>query len=183
MLYAEQKKHSIMMLEKKYHNFCNLSIDSVIMVENAKMIYEVPLKLNFQGLLKQLYNHFSINRIPKLNPKPWNFFINKFKNLKNEVEVTIVGKYTNLSESYKSLNEALFHSGINKNVKVKIKWLDSRVLKDYKSAKRILLNTNGILIPGGFGKDGSLGKENAIKVARKTKSRSLEFVLVCNYVY
>ena len=154
---------------RKISQFCNLSIDSVIMVENAKMIYEVPLKLYQQGILKQLYNHFRISKMRRVNLKPWRSFIKKFINLKDEVEVTIVGKYTNLSESYKSLNEALFHSGIKNNVKVKIRWIDSRVLKNFSKSKKILSSTHGILVPGGFGKDGSQGKENAIKVAKTMK--------------
>ena len=108
------------------------------MVENTDMIYKVPLKLNSQGLLKQLYNHFGTKKIPLLNQNPWKLFINKYNNLSNEVEVTIVGKYTNLTESYKSLNEALFHSGIKNNVKVKIKWVDSRLFIDFKRCKNYL---------------------------------------------
>ena len=161
---------------KKISQFCNLSFDSVIMVENANIIYEVPAKLNSHGILKQLYNHFGVKKIPRLNQKPWKSFINKFTNLKEEVDVTIVGKYTNLTESYKSLNEALFHSGIKNNLKVNIKWLDSRLFEDYNKSKKILSNTNGILIPGGFGKDGSIGKENAIRVARKMK---IPFLGIC----
>jgi CTP synthase len=161
---------------KKISQFCNLSFESVIIVENANIIYEVPVKLNSQGILKQLYNHFDIKKIPKLNQKPWKSFVNKFSNLKNEVDVTIVGKYTNLSESYKSLNEALFHSGIKNNVKVNVKWLYSRLFDNYNKSKKILSNTNGILVPGGFGEDGSIGKENAIKVARKMK---IPFLGIC----
>ena len=117
-----------------------------------------------------------LKKSPKLNQKPWKSFINKFTNLKKDVDVTIVGKYTNLSESYKSLNEALFHSGIKNNIKVNVKWLDSRLFEDYNKSKKILSNTNGILIPGGFGKDGSIGKENAIRVARKMK---IPFLGIC----
>ena len=152
---------------RKISQFCNLSSESVIMVENTDMIYKVPLKLNSQGLLKQLYNHFGTKKIPLLNQNPWKLFINKYNNLSNEVEVTIVGKYTNLTESYKSLNEALFHSGIKNNVKVKIKWVDSRLFIDFKRCKNYLSSTHGILVPGGFGEDGSKGKENAIKFAKK----------------
>ena len=161
---------------KKISQFCNLSFDSVIIVENANIIYEVPVKLHSQGILTQLYNHYDVKKIPKLNQKPWKSFINKFTNLKKDVDVTIVGKYTNLSESYKSLNEALFHSGIKNNIKVNVKWLDSRIFEDYNKSKKILSNTNGILVPGGFGKDGSIGKENAIRVARKMK---IPFLGIC----
>ena len=78
----------------------------------------------------------------------------KFENLKDEVSVAIVGKYTNLSESYKSLNEALFHSGIFNNSTVNISWIDSRKLKNNKITEKVLKLFDGILVPGGFGKDG-----------------------------
>ncbi len=156
--------------KKKIALFCNLSFDSVIMVENAKTIYEIPLKLNKEGLVNQVFSHFSIKNKRTLDLNLWKNFISKFSNLKKEVNVAIVGKYTNLSESYKSLNEALFHSGIYNNTKVKISWIDSRTLvDDYKSLK-ILEKYDGILVPGGFGKDGSEGKINSIKFAKNSKT-------------
>ena len=160
----------------KISQFCNLSIDSVIMVENAKMIYEVPLKLFKQGLLTQLYEHFKLKLKPKPKLKPWLNFVSKFNNIKDEIEVTVIGKYTNLSESYKSLNEALFHSGIQNNVKVKVNWQDSRLFNDMSKCKSLLKNSLGILVPGGFGKDGIKGKENAIHIA---KSLNIPFLGIC----
>ncbi len=156
--------------KKKIALFCNLSFDSVIMVENAKTIYEIPLKLNKEGLVNQVFSHFSITNKRTLDLDLWKNFISKFSNLKKEVNVAIVGKYTNLSESYKSLNEALFHSGIYNNTKVKISWIDSRTLIDDNKSLKILEKYDGILVPGGFGKDGSEGKINSIKFAKNSKT-------------
>merc|ERR1711991_713491 len=123
---------------QKISLFCNLSMSSVIMVENAKTIYEVPLKLYNEGAIRQIYNHFGINNKKKIKLDLWKKFLEKLKNLKYEVNVAVVGKYTNLSESYKSLNEALFHSGIYNNSIVNISWIDSRKLKNKKITEKIL---------------------------------------------
>ncbi len=162
--------------KSKISLFCNISMDSVILVENATTIYEVPLKLNYEGLLKQLFDHFNINFKEDIDLKLWEDFLKKFYKLKNKVSVAIVGKYTNLSESYKSLNEALFHSGIFNNTKVEIQWLDSKKLDDINKCERILKNCDGILVPGGFGKDGTLGKINAIKISKKL---NIPFLGIC----
>ena len=138
-------------IQKKISLFCNLSLDSVLMLENAQTIYEVPLKLYNEGLLRKLKLYFSLKN-KKINLDFWNKFYQKFVLLKKEVNVAIVGKYTNLSESYKSLNEALFHSGILNNTRVKISWIDSRKIKDFNKTQKTLKNFQGILVPGGFGK-------------------------------
>ena len=170
--------------EKKFNNesrqkislFCNISLDSVIMIENAKTIYEVPLKLYKEGTLKQIYSHFNIQKKNKIKLGLWEKFLKKFNTLKQNVNVAIVGKYTNLSESYKSLNEALFHSGIYNNSTVNISWIDSRKLKTKKNTEKILKLFDGILVPGGFGKDGAEGKINAIKFAKLYK---IPFLGIC----
>ena len=170
--------------EKKFNNesrqkislFCNISLDSVIMIENAKTIYEVPLKLYKEGTLKQIYSHFNIQKKNKIKLGLWEKFLKKFNTLKQNVDVAIVGKYTNLSESYKSLNEALFHSGIYNNSTVNISWIDSRKLKTKKNTEKILELFDGILVPGGFGKDGAEGKINAIKFAKLYK---IPFLGIC----
>ena len=161
--------------KKKISLFCNLSLDSVLMLENAQTIYEVPLKLHNEGLLRKLNSHFAL-KIKKTNLDFWNKFYKKFVRLEKEINVAIVGKYTNLSESYKSLNEALFHSGIFNNTRVKISWIDSRKIKDFNKTQKTLKNFQGILVPGGFGKEGSLGKINAIKFA---KTFNIPFLGIC----
>ena len=114
------------------------------MLENAKTIYEVPLKLHNEGLLRKLNSHFSLKN-KKVNLDFWNNFHKKFIRLEKEINVAIVGKYINLSESYKSLNEALFHSGIFNNTKVNISWIDSRKIQDFNKTQKILKNFQGIL--------------------------------------
>ena len=161
--------------KKKISLFCNLSLDSVLMLENAQTIYEVPLKLHNEGLLRKLNSHFAL-KIKKTNLDFWNKFYQKFVCLEKEINVAIVGKYTNLSESYKSLNEALFHSGIFNNTRVKISWIDSRKIKDFNKTQKTLKNFQGILVPGGFGKEGSSGKINAIKFA---KTFNIPFLGIC----
>ena len=161
--------------KKKISLFCNLSLDSVLMLENAKTIYEVPLKLHNEGLLRKLNSHFSLKN-KKVNLDFWNDFHKKFIRLEKEINVAIVGKYINLSESYKSLNEALFHSGIFNNTKVNISWIDSRKIQDFNKTQKILKNFQGILVPGGFGKEGSSGKINAIKFA---KTSNVPFLGIC----
>ena len=155
--------------KEKISLFCNTSLDSVILVENAKTIYEIPLKLYKQGILKQVFNHLKVNPYRNINLKLWENFLNKFHKLENHVSVAIVGKYTNLSESYKSLNEALFHSGIFNNTRVEIKWIDSKKIEKISKCEQVLNECDGILVPGGFGKDGTLGKINAIKISKKLK--------------
>ena len=162
--------------KEKISLFCNTSLDSVILVENAKTIYEVPLKLYKQGILKQVFTHLNMNQNRNVNLKLWEDFLDKFNKLKNFVSVAIVGKYTNLSESYKSLNEALFHSGIFNNTRVEIKWVDSKKIENISKCEQILKKCDGILVPGGFGKDGTVGKINAIKISKKLK---IPFLGIC----
>ena len=162
--------------KEKISLFCNTSLDSVILVENAKTIYEIPLKLYKQGILKQVFTHLNMNQNRNVNLKLWEDFLDKFNKLKNFVSVAIVGKYTNLSESYKSLNEALFHSGIFNNTRVEIKWGDSKKIENISKCEETLKNCDGILVPGGFGKDGTAGKINAIKISKKLK---IPFLGIC----
>ncbi len=162
--------------KKKISLFCNLSLDSVIMLEDADSIYEVPIKLYKEGLLKKLFINFNFKAKTKTNLEPWINFSKKIHKLDNTINVAIVGKYTNLSESYKSLNEALFHSGIYNETRVEISWIDSRKLNDFSKAEKTLKMFQGILVPGGFGKDGAIGKINAIKFA---KISNIPFLGIC----
>ena len=101
-----------------------------------------------------------------LNIKAWESLTNKINNLEKEVTIGVVGKYTNLKDSYKSLIEALTHGGIENNAKVKIHWINAEKVKTTELMKE-LKNVDGILIPGGFGYRGVEGKILAIKFARE----------------
>ena len=147
--------------------FCNVKKDSVIPALNAKSIYEVPSLYSKFGLDEILLKHLNYN--PKkypLNLKPWNNLLKKINYQKNKVIIGVVGKYTNLKDSYKSLNEALIHGGIENSTLVEIKWINAEKLSK-KNIFAQLKNCNGILVPGGFGLRGIGGKIEAVKYARE----------------
>ena len=148
--------------------FCNVRPDAVILAEDVRNIYEVPLAYHEQGLDGQVCTHFGMkSKIPDLSR--WRDIAHNFAHPEGEVTIAIVGKYTSLQDSYKSLGEALSHGGIANKVKVNIKWLDSEVFEqeDSQSYLHHLENVSGILVPGGFGKRGSEGKVEAIRFARE----------------
>ena len=148
--------------------FCNVRPDAVILAEDVSNIYEVPLAYHEQGLDGQICAHFGLDsKSPDLSR--WHEINQNVAHPEGEVTIAIVGKYTSLQDSYKSLNEALSHGGIANKVKVNIKWLDSEIFEqeDSQSYLHHLENVSGILVPGGFGKRGSDGKIEAIRFARE----------------
>ncbi|MDC3091427.1 CTP synthase [Rickettsiales bacterium] len=149
--------------------FCNISKESVINAIDVKSIYQVPESLFDEKIHERIFNHFSLKRKKNINLSKWKHFNKKLNSSNKSIEIAIVGKYTNLSESYKSLNEALFHSGVHNNINVNVNWIDSKTLKDMKLCKKYLNKFDSILVPGGFGKRGVEGKINAIKFARKNR--------------
>ena len=119
------------------------------------------------GLYKVLLEHLGYNPTEyPLNLKAWENLINKINNLQKEVIIGVVGKYTNLKDSYKSLIEALTHGGIENNVKVNIEWINAEKIETNQLINE-LKDVDGILIPGGFGYRGVEGKIQAIKFARE----------------
>ncbi len=147
--------------------FCNVKKDSVIPALNANSIYEVPSLYSKFGLDKILLKHLNFNiKNHPLDLRPWKNLIKKINNQKLEVKIGVVGKYTNLKDSYKSLNEALIHGGIENSTKVKIEWINAEKINK-SNIKKQLKNCNGILVPGGFGLRGIGGKIEAIRFARE----------------
>jgi len=153
---------------EKISQFCNVKKESVIPALNAKSIYEVPSIYSKVGLDRVLLEHLGYNpsKYP-INLKSWENLVNKIDNLQKEVIIGVVGKYTNLKDSYKSLIEALTHGGIENNVKVKIEWINAEKIETNQLINE-LKNVDGILIPGGFGYRGVEGKIQAIKFARES---------------
>ena len=161
---------------EKISLFCNVKKEAVIPALNANSIYEVPLLYYNAGLDISLLNHFSYD--PKkhpLNLDPWKKVINKINNLKTLTTIGVVGKYTDLKDSYKSLTEALIHGGLENNTKVEIKFLNSEKLNDTQ-INEALSKVDGILVPGGFGYRGVEGKINSIKYAREN---NIPFFGIC----
>ena len=146
--------------------FCNVSKNNVIQAINAPTIYEVPINFMNEGLDKRVLEYFNLNCKKSLDLKMWKDVSESVLKSKEEVNINIVGKYTGLADAYKSLNEALSHGGIFNKVKVKINWIESEDLT-LANLDDKLSKSDGILVPGGFGKRGSEGKILAIKFARE----------------
>ncbi|MDP7141981.1 MAG: CTP synthase [Alphaproteobacteria bacterium] len=148
--------------------FCNIDHDAVVPALNASSIYEVPLTYHNEGLDTQVIKHFGLeDKAPDLSV--WEKIVQRVKEPEGTVKIAIVGKYTNLTDSYKSLNEALCHGGIANNVKVDIKFIEASVFEKEDPAA-YLHDVDGILVPGGFGERGAEGKILAAKFARETKT-------------
>ncbi|OUW59565.1 MAG: CTP synthetase [Alphaproteobacteria bacterium TMED199] len=147
--------------------FCNLKPESVIEALDSSSIYEVPISYHKQGLDEQICKHFNLDLSKKINLNRWNKINEIQKSSDGNVNIGIVGKYTSLIDAYKSLIEAINHGGLDNNVKVTIKWVNSESLEDQNlNLTNFLKDINGIIVPGGFGERGSDGKINAIKYAR-----------------
>lgn len=154
-------------IKKKIANFCDVDTNAVITDGDVDCIYEVPVYLHNEGLDEKIIRILNIwARAPQLDS--WKNLIEDIRNPKHEVTIGIVGKYIDLKESYKSLNEALMHGGISNKAKVKLQYIDSENLGK-EGGEELLENIDGILVPGGFGERGSEGKIKAIQYARENK--------------
>tara|TARA_Y100001970_G_scaffold170364_1_gene208184 strand:- start:3611 stop:5236 length:1626 start_codon:yes stop_codon:yes gene_type:complete len=150
---------------KKISLFCNVPIDNVIETVDVRTIYEAPISFHKEKLDERVLSYFGIKskKLPDLSK--WKNITSRVLNPKKDVNIGIIGKYVDLKDAYKSLDEALIHGGISNNVKVNLKRIDSENLKP-ANIKPLLKDVTGILIPGGFGKRGTEGKIAAIKYAR-----------------
>ena len=150
---------------KKISLFCNVPIDNVIETVDVRTIYEAPISFHKEKLDDRVLSHFNIKNKKSPDLSKWKKITTKVLNPKRDVNIGIIGKYVNLKDAYKSLDEALIHGGISNNLKVNLKRIDSENLKP-ENIKTLLKDVAGVLIPGGFGKRGSEGKIAAIKYAR-----------------
>ena len=160
---------------KKISLFCNVDIKNVIETVDVKTIYEAPISFFREKLDVQVLNYFKLRSKKSANLKPWKKITKVILQNKKKVNIAIIGKYVELKDAYKSLDEALTHGGINNKIKVNLIRIDSEKLKVLEIKKK-LKNISGILIPGGFGKRGTDGKIEAIKFARKNK---IPFLGIC----
>ncbi len=155
-------------LKDKIAMFCNVETGNVFTSPDVQSIYELPLELHHQGLDERIAEILNIwTRAPKL--EVWESIVEKVKRpSKGEVRIGIVGKYVELKESYKSLNEALLHGGIANDCKVTLKYVDSQSVES-STAEAELRDCHAVLVPGGFGVRGTEGKILAVKYAREKK--------------
>ena len=146
--------------------FSNVAESGVISMWDVDTIYKVPRMLHEQGLDKLICDKLRISAQPA-NLKRWDDLVHEVQNPQREITIAMVGKYVDLSDSYKSLNEALRHAGMKNHARVNIEYLDSENLNPDNVSQ--LAKYNAILVPGGFGKRGIEGKIAAAKYAREHK--------------
>jgi len=161
-------------IKQKIALFCNVDINDVITARDTNNIYEVPLNLHEEGIDNRIVElMFMWTASPDLNP--WKSLVNRMNNLSKSATIAVVGKYTDLKESYKSLNEALFHGGVANDCKVTLKYVDSENVSE-SNIEQILGKVDGILVPGGFGNRGIPGK---ILTAKFARTKQMPFFGIC----
>ena len=162
-------------VRKKIALFGSLPKENIIEAIDVHNIYQIPLNFHYQKIEELILNQFRL-KINKSNLQTWENLIHTVENLKEEVEIALVGKYVELEDAYLSVKEALNHAGYAYNTKVKINWIDSEKLEKDCDLKEIFKNCKGILVPGGFGSRGIEGKIKACEYARKN---NIPFLGIC----
>ncbi|MDA7551585.1 CTP synthase [Rhodobacteraceae bacterium] len=148
--------------------FCNVRSESVIAAQDLKSIYEAPLAYHREGLDQAVLDAFGIAPAPQLDLTRWDDVADRIYNPEGQVNVAIVGKYTQLEDAYKSIAEALTHGGMANRVRVKVEWVDAEIFETQDAAP-LLQGFHAILVPGGFGERGTEGKIKAAQFAREHK--------------
>jgi len=152
---------------RKIALFCNIPPERVIPALDVSSIYQVPISYHGEGLDDQVLAYFGMEA-PRPDLSKWMDILHKVQHPEGEVTIGVVGKYTSLLDSYKSLSEALTHGGFANNVKVNLSWLNAEIFEKEDSVS-LLEKVDGILVPGGFGERGTEGKIRAVKFAREHK--------------
>ena len=154
-------------VKSKIALFCNIDKSAVITALDVGHIYEVPLVFHQEGIDEKIVEFLNIwTGMPNLSK--WEEIVKRINHPESATTIAVIGKYVNLIDSYKSLNEALLHGGIANNCRVNLKFVDSEEIEK-KGAKDLLSGVQGILVPGGFGNRGIEGKIEAIRHARENK--------------
>ena len=160
---------------RKIALFTNVKEDSVISMPDVNSIYKIPLLLNNQRVDEIVLKKLGLSSSKRPNLSDWKKVIKEDLEPKDSVKISMVGKYTELADAYKSLNEALKHGGFKNNLKVDIDYVDSEGLNS-KNINSKLKNSDAILVPGGFGERGIEGMICAVKYAR---TKSIPYLGIC----
>lgn len=166
--------------KQKLALFCNIKPECVIEALDVETIYEVPLSYSAAGLDEQVMRYFDLDTTLKADLTGWRDIVTNVRYPKGTVRIALVGKYVGLKDAYKSLNEALIHAGIFHNHSVRIDWIDADSLEvsdgndrhvavDDVVLHEHLKKASAILVPGGYGERGTMGKMAAIRYAREHK--------------
>ncbi len=163
-------------IKKKLSLFCSVPDENIINAVDVKNIYQIPINFYNQKIDENILKQFELP-IKKANIKYWLDLIDTVDNLKDEIEIALVGKYVELHDAYLSVAESLHHAGYKYKTKININWVDSEMLeKDDIKLKEIFKNAKGIIVPGGFGNRGIEGKIKAITYAREN---NVPFLGIC----
>jgi CTP synthase len=160
---------------RKIALFCNVRPEAVIAALDVDTIYAVPISYQAEGMDREVLRHFGLPHEAAPDVSRWRRIVDIVRAPEGEVRIAVVGKYTNLLDSYKSLAEALAHGGIANRVRVRLDWMDSQIFEQRDAVER-LEGVHGILVPGGFGERGTEGKIEAVRFARE---RSVPFFGIC----
>jgi CTP synthase len=152
-------------LKRKIALFCNVEPESVIAARDVETIYEVPLSFCREGLDETLLDILNLPHYPR-DVSRWEDLVSRIKNPREQVQIGIVGKYTELPDAYKSLNEALLHGGIANNAKVDLVYINAEEIEEGNWPREVF-EVDGLLVPIGFGHRGTEGKISAIRYARE----------------
>ncbi len=160
---------------RKIASFCNVRAEAVVPALDIDTIYAVPISYHEAGMDREVLRHFGLNFDVEPNLSHWQRIVDTVRHPEGEVRIAVVGKYINLLDSYKSLAEALAHGGIANKVKVKLEWVDAEIFEQPDTIEQ-LEGVHGILVPGGFGERGAMGKIEAVRFAREHK---VPFLGIC----
>jgi CTP synthase len=152
-------------IKQKIGLFCDVNEEAVITARDVSTIYEVPLVLQAEGLDTVILKLLGLP-MTEAKMQPWEELVERIKHPDDELTIHVVGKYTGYEDSYKSLNEALYHGGFANRVRINIQWVESEALEQ-EGGMRLLEGAHGILVPGGFGSRGTRGMMKAAEYARR----------------
>jgi CTP synthase len=152
-------------IKRKIALFCDVPEDAVITAKDVDTIYEVPLVLKAEGLDQIVLKQLGLP-LTRARTDAWEELVDRIKHPVDELTIHVVGKYTGYEDSYKSLNEALFHGGFAHRLKVRLNWVEAEAL-EREGGSALLDGADGILVPGGFGSRGTRGMMKAAEYARE----------------
>ncbi|PYR48253.1 MAG: CTP synthetase [Acidobacteria bacterium] len=161
-------------LKRKIALFCDVDEEAAITTKDVSTIYEVPLVLAAEGLDRIVLKHLHLPQTER-RMKPWEDLVEGIKHPLDEITIHVVGKYVGYEDSYKSLNEALYHGGFAHRLKVNIKWIEAEALEE-PGGVALLEGADAILVPGGFGDRGTRGMMKAAQVGRE---REIPYFGIC----
>ncbi|MBY4641204.1 CTP synthase [Gluconacetobacter entanii] len=161
---------------RKIASFCNVRPEAVIAARDVDTIYACPISYHAEGMDTEVLRHFGLPADQEPDLSRWEHIVDAIRHPEREVTITVVGKYTALLDSYKSLIEALHHGGIAHRAKVRLNWVEAEDFEKSDASLQALARSDAILVPGGFGERGSEGKIRAVQFAREN---NIPFLGIC----